>query len=74
VYVVGESGVGVYHNPPEIWSSTKFDCTSLGKYADAESFYKRALVIDKETLGSRHQDVAASLNNLVNDLKSQMML
>jgi tetratricopeptide (TPR) repeat protein len=37
---------------------------SLGRYADAEPLYKRALAIDEKALGKDHPDVATALNNL----------
>src|SRR4051794_38319366 len=44
---------------------------SQGKYDDAESLYKRALVIREEMLGPMHPDTEASLNNLTALYKSQ---
>ena len=44
-----------------------------GKYDDAETLCKRALTINEETLGSRHPDVAQSLNIMATLLNSQVM-
>ena len=35
---------------------------SLGRYADAEPLYKRALVLREKALGPDHSNVAASLS------------
>lgn len=38
----------------------------LGKYAEAENLYKRALTIKEKAVGADHPDMAPSLNNLAN--------
>ena len=37
---------------------------SLGRYAEAERLYKRALAIKEKALGPEHPHVASNLNNL----------
>ena len=38
----------------------------VGKYAEAETYYKRALAINEEKLGRKHPTLAMPLNNLAN--------
>jgi tetratricopeptide (TPR) repeat protein len=42
-----------------------------GRYADAESFYQRALAVRKKILSPDHPQYAASLNNLAGLYKAQ---
>ena len=42
-----------------------------GRYAEAESLYKRALAIDEKALGSDHPDFASDLNNLAELYRTQ---
>jgi tetratricopeptide (TPR) repeat protein len=44
---------------------------TLGRYAEAEPLYRRALAIDEKALGLKHPDVATSLNNLAGLLYKQ---
>ena len=37
----------------------------MGRYKEAEPFYKRALAITEEELGTNHPHTASCLNNLV---------
>ena len=42
-----------------------------GRYAEAEPFYKRSLVIREKILGPHHIDVSLSLNNLAYSYENQ---
>jgi tetratricopeptide (TPR) repeat protein len=42
---------------------------SLGKYAEAEPLYKRALAIDEKALGPDHPTVATIAGNLARTLR-----
>ena len=43
----------------------------LGRYAEAEPLFRRALAIDEKSLGTKHPYVATSLNNLAESLREQ---
>jgi tetratricopeptide (TPR) repeat protein len=46
--------------------------TSLGRYADAEALYLRALAIREKVLGYEHGDVAATLERLIELYQAQL--
>ena len=43
-----------------------------GKYDDAESLQKQALIIRRKVFGEEHPDVAQSLNNLAEVYRAQV--
>ena len=43
----------------------------LGRYAEAQTFFEKALAIREKALGPEHPDVAASLNNLAELYRAQ---
>ncbi|MCK7482967.1 MAG: tetratricopeptide repeat protein [Candidatus Moduliflexus flocculans] len=66
--LLGDPGEGPRSGPSGIWPSSLVDLAvvhdTLGRYAEAEPLFKRALAIREKAFGPDHPDVAASLWDL----------